>query len=79
MKPYLHDPIKKDLQKKMVILTEPRQVGKIWLAKALMPEFKFPQYLNFDNIADVKIIYEQSWPVQSDLLILGEIHKKPQW
>jgi uncharacterized protein len=79
MKRYLYDPIKKDLQKKMVIMTGPRQVGKTWLAKALMAEFKSPQYLNYDNIADAKIIHNQSWPVQSDLLILDEIHKKPQW
>lgn len=63
----------------MVFLTGPRQVGKTWLAKALMPEFKDSQYLNFDNIADAQIINAQSWPHQSDFLILDEIHKKPEW
>jgi uncharacterized protein len=79
MKRYLYDQIKKDLQKKMVILTGPRQVGKTWIAKALMSEFKSPQYLNYDNIADAAIINNQSWPIKSDLLIFDEIHKKPLW
>jgi hypothetical protein len=79
MKRYLYDSIKKDLQKKMVILTGPRQVGKTWLAKAVMEEFQSPQYLNFDNMADAGIINNQAWPVKSDLLVLDEIHKKSQW
>jgi predicted AAA+ superfamily ATPase len=76
---YLYDVIKKDLKRKMVILTGPRQVGKTWLAKDLMKEFSHAQYLNYDSLVDIGIIRNQSWPIDADMLILDEIHKMKEW
>jgi len=76
---YLYEPIKKDLARKMVILTGPRQIGKTWLARELMKEFKNPHYLNYDNFEDARIIQAHTWPINSDMLVFDEIHKMKGW
>ena len=73
------DLIESDLRKKMVFITGPRQVGKTYLAKQIAKNFENPQYLNYDNIHDQKIIHNQSWSTASDLLILDEVHKMKSW
>ena len=68
-----------DLPKKMVLLAGPRQAGKTTLAKSIAKEFKNSVYLTFDRLEDRKIILEESWLSSTELLILDEIHKMPQW
>ncbi|MDD5673917.1 MAG: ATP-binding protein [Chitinivibrionales bacterium] len=79
MKRYLYKNIAKDLHKKMVFITGPRQVGKTFLAKNIQEEFKRPVYLNNDDIADIKIIHNRTWPLNADLIIFDEIHKMKNW
>ena len=36
-------------------------------------------YLNYDSAADQKIIREEAWLPETDLLILDELHKMKGW
>lgn len=63
----------------MVFVTGPRQVGKTYLAKQVMNEFKKPQYLNYDNVDDRRVIQNRSWRLDRDLIIFDEIHKMKNW
>jgi len=79
MKRYLFHQIIKDLKKKMIFITGPRQVGKTYLAHKVMENFKKPIYLNYDNIDDQRIIQQRSWRLNSDLIIFNEVHKMKNW
>jgi len=63
----------------MVLISGPRQVGKSFLARQLLQDFTHPIYLNWDNFHDREIILAQEWSVDTDLLVLDEIHKMHLW
>jgi predicted AAA+ superfamily ATPase len=79
VKRYLYNQIIEDLKKKIVFVTGPRQVGKTFLAKQIMENFAHPQYLNYDNINDLRIINDASWALNTDLIVFDEIHKMKNW
>lgn len=68
-----------DLEKKIVFITGPRQVGKTWLAKDIAQDFSKSVYLNYDRLEDRKIIEKESWLPSTDLIIFDELHKMPHW
>jgi predicted AAA+ superfamily ATPase len=79
MKRVLDELIATDLDRKLVVLTGPRQVGKTTLARSLMTRFAPAQYLNWDIGDDRAILQRASWDRRSRLLVMDEIHKMPGW
>lgn len=63
----------------MVLLAGPRQAGKTTLAKDIAKEFSSFSYLNYDSLQDRRIIQEESWLPSTELIILDEVHKMPEW
>lgn len=76
MSRYLFEQVKKDLQKKMVFVGGPRQVGKTTMVKELLTNRQ--GYLNWDIAKDREKILKNEFP-NSSLLIFDEIHKYRFW
>ena len=70
--PYL----KKYLNKKILLISGPRQCGKTTLAKMISKSYA---YINFDNVKDRLILEEQSWDRNKQYIIFDELHKKRNW
>ena len=79
MKRYLDDLAAADLERKPLVLTGPRQIGKTTLARQLMGRFDPCQYLNWDVAGDRAILQRQSWNPRAKLLVMDEIHKMRGW
>lgn len=76
-KRYIEDQIRSDLQRKMVFVGGPRQVGKTTEAKRILSGTG-NGYLNWDIPSDRERILQNEWPV-TDLLVLDEMHKYTKW
>ena len=76
MKRYLEKYIQEDLDKKIILLTGPRQTGKTTLSKMLKKDF---DYFNFDNMDDRLSLQEKSWDRSKPLVIFDELHKLKNW
>ncbi len=63
----------------MVFVTGPRQVGKTHLALEIAKRFGRSVYLNYDNVQDREIIRNSAWLPDTELLVLDELHKMPEW
>jgi len=77
---YITPYILEDLNKKMVFVGGPRQVGKTTLAKAVLSEnFPAGRYLNWDYDEDRQDILQKRWSAENNLLVFDELHKFPRW
>jgi uncharacterized protein len=80
MKPrYLFDQTLVDLERKMVFIGGPRQVGKTTLARQVLGHFKAKTgYLNWDVPEDREKILERQLPL-GKIWVFDEIHKYRRW
>ena len=76
MKRMLQDYILEDLQKKIVLISGPRQTGKTTLSKQLCQDF---DYFNYDASEDRLAIHKKNWDRSKKLVIFDELHKMKQW
>lgn len=76
MQRYLIPYIKADLEKKIILLTGPRQCGKTTIAKMLSDDY---EYFNYDNPENRLGLIERSWDRNKHLVIFDELHKQKNW
>jgi predicted AAA+ superfamily ATPase len=71
--------LRRDLGRKLVLLTGPRQAGKTTLARQLMAGHDAAQYLSWDVPADRQLIGGHAWTPKARLVVFDEIHKMRDW
>lgn len=75
---YLEGPVQDDLQRKMVLLAGPRQVGKTTLARRLLTGSR-DLYLSWDNREHQAAIRSARWAAGQALVALDELHTWRGW
>ena len=79
---YIEEPVRNDLNRKMVFIAGPRQSGKATLAKYFCRQRGFDVdkwYFNWDASEDRENIMRERFPGGAGLLVLDEIHKYSRW
>jgi predicted AAA+ superfamily ATPase len=76
MKRELTPLILNDLEKKIVLITGPRQCGKTTLSKALFSNY---QYFNYDLSEHRVELSKKTWDRNADLVVFDELHKMKNW
>ncbi|MBP9682615.1 MAG: ATP-binding protein [Bacteriovorax sp.] len=74
---YLSKAIKEFLNKKIIFLTGPRQVGKTTLSKNIF--LNETAYYNYDIRKDISVFKMQEWDKDQKLVVFDEIHKMKNW
>ena len=62
--------------KKIILITGPRQSGKTTITKMFAGKLF---HLNYDNEEDRQIYFEKSWDRKKDFIIFDELHKMKNW
>lgn len=65
-----------DLSRNIVLITGPRHCGKTSLAKNLGLS---TQHLDYEDCEHRVTIRDRSWDRKKELIVLDELHKKPEW
>lgn len=73
---YLSSYIKKDSDKKIILLSGPRQSGKTTLTKQIFTRF---DYFNFDASEDREALFKKQWRRDVECILFDELHKMPEW
>jgi predicted AAA+ superfamily ATPase len=78
---YLEPYIAADLEKKMVFIGGPRQVGKTTLALGFLdpPTPSNKAYFNWDILTHQKRLLKAELPLSEGLIVIDEIHKYARW